>query len=146
VRDDDLPTLTQWEMDPGRMATLPSSVAPPSQAAAKERMTRVSAAGRRWAYDFAGTTHRGDQDHCLRRTCPCRVSPPGGQEGNHEMTSDEHYRQAEDLIDRTDVIGALPSEQLAEAQVHATLALAATLQDIAAGVGMLREVIADLRT
>jgi hypothetical protein len=62
------------------------------------------------------------------------------------MTSDEHYRQAEDLIDRTDVIGALPSEQLAEAQVHATLALAATLQDIAAGVGMLREVIADLRT
>jgi hypothetical protein len=62
------------------------------------------------------------------------------------MTSDEHYRQAEDLIDRTDVIGALAFEQLAEAQVHATLAFAASLQDIAAGVAMLREVVADLRT
>jgi hypothetical protein len=62
------------------------------------------------------------------------------------MTSDEHYRQAEDLIDRTDVIGALPFEQLAEAQVRATLALTASLQDIAAGVAMLREVVADLRT
>ena len=62
------------------------------------------------------------------------------------MTSEEHYRQAEDLTDRTDVIGALPFEQLAEAQVHATLALAAGLQEIAAALGMLREVIADLRT
>jgi hypothetical protein len=35
------------------------------------------------------------------------------------MTS-EHYRQAEELTDRTDVIGALPLEQLAEAHVHAT--------------------------
>jgi hypothetical protein len=62
------------------------------------------------------------------------------------MTSEEHYRQAEDLTDRTDVIGTLPSEQLAEAQVHATLALAAGLQEIAAALGMLREVVADLRT
>ena len=62
------------------------------------------------------------------------------------MTSEEHYRQAEDLTDRTDAIGALPLEQLAEAQVHATLALAAGLQEIAAALGMLREVIADLRT
>jgi hypothetical protein len=37
------------------------------------------------------------------------------------MTSEEHYRQAEGLVDRTDVIGALSFEQLAEAQVHATL-------------------------
>ncbi len=62
------------------------------------------------------------------------------------MTNEEHYRQAEDLTDRTDVIGALPVEQLAEAQVHATLAVAASLQDIAAALGMLREVVADLRT
>jgi len=62
------------------------------------------------------------------------------------MTSEEHYRQAEDLTDRTDVIGALPFEQLAEAQVHATLALAAGVQEIAAALGMLREVVADLRT
>ena len=62
------------------------------------------------------------------------------------MTSDEHYRQAEDLTDRTDVIGALPFEQLVEAQVHATLALAASLHGIAAELGMLREVVADLRT
>lgn len=62
------------------------------------------------------------------------------------MTSEEHYRQAEALTDRTDVIGALPFEQLAEAQVHATLALAAGVQEIAAALGMLREVVADLRT
>jgi hypothetical protein len=62
------------------------------------------------------------------------------------MTSEEHYRQAEELTDRTDAIGALPFEQLGEAQVHATLALAAGLQEIAAALGMLREVIADLRT
>ena len=42
VRDDDLPTLAQWEMDPGRMATLPSWVAP-SEAAAKERIAKWSA-------------------------------------------------------------------------------------------------------
>ena len=35
VRDDDLPTLAKWQMDPGRMATLSSWVAPPSEAAAK---------------------------------------------------------------------------------------------------------------
>ena len=62
------------------------------------------------------------------------------------MTTEEHYRQAEGLTDRTEVIGALPFEQLAEAQVHATLAVAASLQGIAAELGILREVIADLRT
>jgi hypothetical protein len=62
------------------------------------------------------------------------------------MTSEEHYRRAEDLTDRTEVIGALPFEQLAEAQVQATLAVAASLQTIAAELGMLREVVADLRT
>ena len=43
VRDDDLPTLAKWEMDPGRMATLSSWVAPPSEAAAKERIAKWSA-------------------------------------------------------------------------------------------------------
>jgi len=62
------------------------------------------------------------------------------------MTREEHFRRAEDLTDRTDVIGALPVEQLAEAQVHATMAVAASLQDIAAALSMLREVVADLRT
>jgi hypothetical protein len=62
------------------------------------------------------------------------------------MTSEEHYRQAEDLTDRTDVIGALPFEQLVEAQVHATLAVAASLQDTTAALSMLREIVADLRT
>ena len=38
VRDYDLPTLARWEMDPGRMTTLSSRVAPPSEAAAKERI------------------------------------------------------------------------------------------------------------
>jgi hypothetical protein len=61
------------------------------------------------------------------------------------MTSEEHYRQAEDLTDRTDVVGALPFEQLVEAQVHATLAVAASMQDIAAALRMLREIVADLR-
>ena len=37
VRDDDLPTLAKWEMDPGRMATLSNWVAPPSEAAARSR-------------------------------------------------------------------------------------------------------------
>jgi RimJ/RimL family protein N-acetyltransferase len=43
VRDDDLPTLAKWQMDPGRMATLSHWVAPPSEAAAKERITQWSA-------------------------------------------------------------------------------------------------------
>ena len=43
VQDDDLPTLAKWEMDPGRMATLSNWVAPPSEAAAKERIARWSA-------------------------------------------------------------------------------------------------------
>lgn len=38
VRDDDLPVLATWEMDAGRLATLSSWVAPPSQAGAKERI------------------------------------------------------------------------------------------------------------
>jgi hypothetical protein len=62
------------------------------------------------------------------------------------MTSEEHYRQAKQLTGRSDVIGALPFEQLAEAQVHATLAVAAGLQEVAAALGVLREVVADLRT
>jgi RimJ/RimL family protein N-acetyltransferase len=43
VRDDDLPALATWEMDPGRMTTLSSWVAPPSEAAAKERIAKWSA-------------------------------------------------------------------------------------------------------
>ena len=43
MRDDDLPTLAKWEMDPGRMATLSSWVAPASEAAAKERIAKRSA-------------------------------------------------------------------------------------------------------
>src|SRR5262249_5291880 len=43
VRDDDLPTLARWEMDPGRMATLSNWVVPPSEAAAKERIAKWSA-------------------------------------------------------------------------------------------------------
>jgi RimJ/RimL family protein N-acetyltransferase len=43
VRDDDLPTLAKWQMDPGRMATLSHWVAPPSEAAAKERIAQWSA-------------------------------------------------------------------------------------------------------
>ena len=43
VREDDLTTLAQWEMDPGRMATLTNWVAPPSEAAAKERIAKWSA-------------------------------------------------------------------------------------------------------
>ena len=37
VRDDDLPALAGWEMDPGRLITVSNWVAPPSDAAAKER-------------------------------------------------------------------------------------------------------------
>jgi hypothetical protein len=62
------------------------------------------------------------------------------------MTSEEHYRQAEDLTDRTDMVGALPFEQLAGAHVHATLAVAASMRDTAAALSMLREIAADLRT
>ena len=43
VREGDLPTLAKWEMDPGRMATLSSWVAPSSEAAAKERIAKWSA-------------------------------------------------------------------------------------------------------
>ena len=43
VRDDDLPTLAKWEMDPGRMTTLTNKVAPPSEAAARERIAKWSA-------------------------------------------------------------------------------------------------------
>ena len=43
VRDDDLPALARWEMDPGRMATLSSRVGPPSEAAARERIAKWSA-------------------------------------------------------------------------------------------------------
>jgi RimJ/RimL family protein N-acetyltransferase len=40
LRDDDLSTLARWEMDPGRMATLSNWVAPPSEAAARERIAK----------------------------------------------------------------------------------------------------------
>jgi RimJ/RimL family protein N-acetyltransferase len=40
LRDDDLPMLARWEMDPGRMATLSNWVVPPSEAAAKERIAK----------------------------------------------------------------------------------------------------------
>jgi hypothetical protein len=44
VRDDDLPALARWEMDPGRLITLSNWVAPPSEAAAKERVLMTHAA------------------------------------------------------------------------------------------------------
>jgi RimJ/RimL family protein N-acetyltransferase len=43
VREDDLPALAKWEMDPGRMATQSNWVVPPSEAAAKERIAKWSA-------------------------------------------------------------------------------------------------------
>jgi RimJ/RimL family protein N-acetyltransferase len=43
VRDDDLPVLAKWEMDPGRMATLSNWVIPPSETAAKGRLANWSA-------------------------------------------------------------------------------------------------------
>jgi RimJ/RimL family protein N-acetyltransferase len=43
VRDDDLSTLTRWEQDPGRLATLSNRVAPESEAAARERIAKWSA-------------------------------------------------------------------------------------------------------
>jgi RimJ/RimL family protein N-acetyltransferase len=41
--EDDLPILARWEMDAGRMTTLSNRVAPPSEAAAKERIAKWSA-------------------------------------------------------------------------------------------------------
>jgi RimJ/RimL family protein N-acetyltransferase len=43
VRDDDLPALARWEMDPGRLITLSNWAAPPSEAAARERIAKRSA-------------------------------------------------------------------------------------------------------
>ena len=43
VREDDLPKLARWEMDPGRMATQSNWVIPPSEAAARERILKWSA-------------------------------------------------------------------------------------------------------
>jgi RimJ/RimL family protein N-acetyltransferase len=43
VRDDDLPTLAKWEMDPGRAATLGTQVVPPSEASAREFIAMSSA-------------------------------------------------------------------------------------------------------
>ncbi|HXP57101.1 MAG TPA: GNAT family protein [Streptosporangiaceae bacterium] len=43
VLEDDLPTLAQWEMDLGRSVMLLERVAPPSEAAARERLAKWSA-------------------------------------------------------------------------------------------------------
>jgi len=43
VREDDLPALAGWEMDPGRLITLSNWVALPSEAAARERIVKRSA-------------------------------------------------------------------------------------------------------
>jgi RimJ/RimL family protein N-acetyltransferase len=43
VRDDDVPALARWEMDPGRLITLSNWVVPPSEAAARERVAKRSA-------------------------------------------------------------------------------------------------------
>lgn len=40
VRDEDLPHLARWELDPARLATLSNWVIPPSEAAAKERIEK----------------------------------------------------------------------------------------------------------
>lgn len=40
LQEEDLPTLARWEMDPGRMATSWDRVAPPSEAAAKDRIAK----------------------------------------------------------------------------------------------------------
>ena len=42
VRDDDVPTLAKWEMDPGRLTTLSNRLTPPSEAAARERIAKWS--------------------------------------------------------------------------------------------------------
>ena len=41
--EDDVPTLAQWEMDPGRSVMLLDRVAPPSEAAAREKLAKWSA-------------------------------------------------------------------------------------------------------
>ena len=43
VREDDVPALARWEMDPGRLITLSNWAAPPSEAAARERVAKRSA-------------------------------------------------------------------------------------------------------
>src|ERR1700759_465460 len=43
VREDDLPALATWEMDPGRLTTLSNRLTPPSEAAARERIAKWSA-------------------------------------------------------------------------------------------------------
>ena len=43
VRDEDLPHLARWEMDPATMSTLSNWVIPPSEAAAKDRIGNWSA-------------------------------------------------------------------------------------------------------
>ena len=43
VREDEVATLARWEMDAGREVTLMARVAPPSEAAAKERIAKWSA-------------------------------------------------------------------------------------------------------
>jgi RimJ/RimL family protein N-acetyltransferase len=43
MRDDDLPTLARWAMDPGRMTTQSNWVVPPSEAAARERLAKWTA-------------------------------------------------------------------------------------------------------
>ena len=43
VREDEVVTLARWEMDAGREVTLMARVAPPSEAAAKERIAKWSA-------------------------------------------------------------------------------------------------------
>jgi RimJ/RimL family protein N-acetyltransferase len=40
LREDELPTLARWEMDPGRMTTGSNWVVPPSEAAARERIAK----------------------------------------------------------------------------------------------------------
>jgi RimJ/RimL family protein N-acetyltransferase len=43
VRDDDVPALARWEIDPGRLIRVSNWVAPPSEAAARERVAKRSA-------------------------------------------------------------------------------------------------------
>lgn len=40
LREEDLPILARWEMDPGRMATASNWVVPPSEMAARERVVK----------------------------------------------------------------------------------------------------------
>ena len=64
VRDDDLPTLAKWEMDPGRMVTLSNRVAPPSEAAAKEWIAKRSA---NESYDLGFAIETLDHEWAARR-------------------------------------------------------------------------------